>query len=198
MLPAVPRMAVVMMLSAPSRAPRFGSSLSRLAARRMMCNAANAEKDILRGVFQDHKDTIARIADMAEAASERWSVNVSPFLEPPALADALMVRVWILTVEAFPLSKSTRLPSDHRICSSCRSQVIGRMTDVEARPMGGYASAERCRLLLGRTEVLDGEDASTHIGVIEVAGNFLFDAATHRDFLGVRSPPLAHYATRAD
>lgn len=60
------------------------------------------------------------------------------------------------------------------------------MAEVEARPAGGYPNAERCRLLIGRAEVLDGEDPGTHVAVAEIQGNFLFDPATHRDFLGVR------------
>lgn len=66
------------------------------------------------------------------------------------------------------------------------TQVLGRMADVEGRAAGGYANAERCRLLLGRAEVLDGEDMGSHLAVAEVQGNFMFDPATHRDFLGVR------------
>ena len=35
--------------------------------------------------------------------------------------------------------------------------VIDRMADCEARPWGGYDRAERVRLILGRSEVLDGD-----------------------------------------
>ena len=83
---------------------------------------------------------------------------------------------------------------------------VGRMADCEARAWGGYERAERVRLVLGRTEVLDGEeegfaakiDESTGIvTLLDVQGNFLFDKADHRDFLGstlgagrVKRPPL--------
>lgn len=76
--------------SGRSRAPRFLCNVNG----RLLCNAAAAsEKDILRGVQPDNKDVVARISEMAENASERWSVAVSPFLEPPAMTDAMMVRL---------------------------------------------------------------------------------------------------------
>lgn len=168
----------------------------------MLCHAANAEKDILRGVQQEHREVVARVAENGEAAVERWSVYVTPFLEPPALADAMLAR-W--RAPQTPLRHTLRegvLSSSHRLGRSRRlaedrgtplppsaAQVVGRMAEAEARPAGGYPNAERCRLLVGRPEVLDGEDPGAHLAVAEVQGNFLFDPASHRDFLGVGSQP---------
>ena len=62
-----------------------------------------------------------------------------------------------------------------------------------------WAQAERCRLLLGPADVLEAEAAAVAEGdgaqptspqlaeavaALAVTGNFMFDAATHRDFLG--------------
>lgn len=61
-------------------------------------------------------------------------------------------------------------------------------SDVLAVPWGGYAQAERCRLLLGREELLAPLLAdpmqSSAVAALEVKGNFLFDPAKHPDFLG--------------
>ncbi|MEB3275165.1 MAG: photosystem II S4 domain protein [Prochlorothrix sp.] len=61
--------------------------------------------------------------------------------------------------------------------------VLNRLTEVAWIGYGGYAQAERQRLALGRSELpLDHEQVP--LAALSIAGNFLFDAATHRDFLG--------------
>jgi|APGre2960657444_1045066.scaffolds.fasta_scaffold35635_2 photosystem II S4 domain protein len=62
--------------------------------------------------------------------------------------------------------------------------AVGRLADCEARPWGGYEHAERVRLRLGRPEVLDETPLDGVVAVLNVQGSFVFDAATHRDFLG--------------
>lgn len=88
---------------APARLLRDGVALTsrilpanraRGGGARLLCQATSTEKDVMRGVSADHKEVVARVADLAESASDRWTCNVSPFLEPPALADALMVSSW--------------------------------------------------------------------------------------------------------
>ncbi len=62
-------------------------------------------------------------------------------------------------------------------------RVFERLTEVNVLPWGGYPQAERQRLAIARADIpLD----PTHVEVaaLEIAGNFLFDSATHRDFLG--------------
>ncbi|GAX74042.1 hypothetical protein CEUSTIGMA_g1492.t1 [Chlamydomonas eustigma] len=60
--------------------------------------------------------------------------------------------------------------------------------DVVVIPWGGYSQAERCRLLLGREEIMGAIRAdptqSTGVAALEVKGNFMFDPAKHPDFLG--------------
>jgi photosystem II S4 domain protein len=62
-------------------------------------------------------------------------------------------------------------------------QVFSRLTEVQMIAWGGYPQAERQRLALARPEIpLD----LSHVAVaaLDISGNFLFDTATHRDFLG--------------
>jgi photosystem II S4 domain protein len=62
-------------------------------------------------------------------------------------------------------------------------QVFSKMTEIQVLAWGGYAQAERQRLAIARTEIpLDQSMVS--LAAISIAGNFLFDAASHRDFLG--------------
>ncbi len=62
-------------------------------------------------------------------------------------------------------------------------QVCQRLTDVHLFAWGGYPQAERQRLAIARPELpLDPSQVS--VTVLDIAGNFLFDPATHRDFLG--------------
>lgn len=62
-------------------------------------------------------------------------------------------------------------------------RVFGRLTEVQLLAWGGYPQAERQRLAIARSELpLDISQAS--VAALDIAGNFLFDTATHRDFLG--------------
>ncbi|MEM9164111.1 MAG: photosystem II S4 domain protein [Cyanobacteria bacterium P01_F01_bin.4] len=61
--------------------------------------------------------------------------------------------------------------------------MLGRLTDVHAIAAGGYPQAERQRLLITRSE-LPLEGLEMPLAAVNIAGNFLFDTATHRDFLG--------------
>jgi photosystem II S4 domain protein len=57
------------------------------------------------------------------------------------------------------------------------------LTELTAVAWGGYPQAERQRLAIARTS-LNPDPASVPLAFIEIRGNFLFDTATHRDFLG--------------
>jgi photosystem II S4 domain protein len=62
-------------------------------------------------------------------------------------------------------------------------EVLTKLTEIHFVAWGGYAQAERCRLALARID-LPLETSNVELAAIDVAGNFLFDPATHRDFLG--------------
>jgi photosystem II S4 domain protein len=62
-------------------------------------------------------------------------------------------------------------------------RVFARLTDVTIVAWGGYPQAERQRCAIARSEV-PIDTSHVDLTVLEVAGNFLFDTATHRDFLG--------------
>ncbi|MGL5080787.1 MAG: photosystem II S4 domain protein [Microcoleaceae cyanobacterium] len=61
--------------------------------------------------------------------------------------------------------------------------IFSALTEVQLVAWGGYSQAERQRLAIARSEVpLDPENVE--LAALEIAGNFLFDTANHRDFLG--------------
>lgn len=61
--------------------------------------------------------------------------------------------------------------------------LLARLTEIHYLGWGGYPQAERQRLAIARQEVpLEGEQVP--LVALEIAGNFLFDPASHRDFLG--------------
>lgn len=62
-------------------------------------------------------------------------------------------------------------------------RMFSRLTDVQLQPWGGYPQAERQRVALARAE-LPLDTSQVAVTPLEIAGNFLFDPATHRDFLG--------------
>jgi photosystem II S4 domain protein len=62
-------------------------------------------------------------------------------------------------------------------------QMFGQLTEVEMLAWGGYPQAERQRVAIARSD-LPLDPSQVAVAAISVAGNFLFDPATHRDFLG--------------
>lgn len=61
--------------------------------------------------------------------------------------------------------------------------MFQRLTDVHMLAWGGYPQAERQRLAIARSE-LPLDQSHVPLALIAIAGNFMFDPATHRDFLG--------------
>ena len=62
-------------------------------------------------------------------------------------------------------------------------QTFGRLTEIELLAWGGYPQAERQRVGISRSEV-PFDHSQIQLVALDIAGNFLFDTATHRDFLG--------------
>ncbi|MDJ0590742.1 MAG: photosystem II S4 domain protein [Pleurocapsa sp. MO_226.B13] len=62
-------------------------------------------------------------------------------------------------------------------------EIFQNLTEIEALPWGGYTQAERKRIGLARPD-LPLDESQIELAVLDIAGNFLFDPATHRDFLG--------------
>ncbi|NCJ06034.1 photosystem II S4 domain protein [Synechococcales cyanobacterium C] len=62
-------------------------------------------------------------------------------------------------------------------------QVLAQLTELHWVRGGGYPQAERQRLAIARAE-LPLEASQVDLVALAIAGNFLFDPASHRDFLG--------------
>ncbi len=62
-------------------------------------------------------------------------------------------------------------------------RIFQRLTDVHLGAWGGYPQAERQRLAMARPD-LPLEVGDMPLTLLQVAGNFMFDPASHRDFLG--------------
>ena len=61
--------------------------------------------------------------------------------------------------------------------------AFAKLTDIHTIAGGGYPQAERQRMVIARSEIpLEGEKVP--LSALSIAGNFLFDTASHRDFLG--------------
>jgi photosystem II S4 domain protein len=61
--------------------------------------------------------------------------------------------------------------------------IFNRLTEVQILAWGGYPQAERQRVAIARPE-LPLDLSQVAIAVLDITGNFLFDPASHRDFLG--------------
>jgi photosystem II S4 domain protein len=62
-------------------------------------------------------------------------------------------------------------------------KMFARLTEVHLVAGGGYPQAERQRLAIARSE-LPLDLPQVPLAAVSITGNFLFDSATHRDFLG--------------
>ncbi|MEX0267693.1 photosystem II S4 domain protein [Leptolyngbyaceae cyanobacterium UHCC 1019] len=62
-------------------------------------------------------------------------------------------------------------------------KVFSQLTEVHIVAWGGYPQAERQRLAIARSDI-SLDPTQVELAALEIAGNFLFDPATHRDFLG--------------
>lgn len=131
----------------------------RVVGRHVSCSAKKsslaATNTLMAGIDPEHKEDVTRILELATRSQESWSPEISNFYSPAVVADAMM--------------------------------VLQRMSDIRCIAWGGYTRAERQRIIVGREEVLVGEviDFSEDmIAAVNVKGNFLFDSASHPDFLG--------------
>ena len=61
--------------------------------------------------------------------------------------------------------------------------LLAQLTEISAIAAGGYTQAERQRLALNRLE-MPLEESAVPLALLSISGNFLFDPASHRDFLG--------------
>jgi photosystem II S4 domain protein len=62
-------------------------------------------------------------------------------------------------------------------------QIFGRLTEIQYIAWGGYPQAERQRIGMVRSEI-PFDSSQIQVIALDIAGNFLFDPANHRDFLG--------------
>eukprot|EP01023_Acetabularia_acetabulum_P040863 TRINITY_DN3967_c0_g2_i2.p1 TRINITY_DN3967_c0_g2~~TRINITY_DN3967_c0_g2_i2.p1 ORF type:complete len:325 (-),score=48.68 TRINITY_DN3967_c0_g2_i2:97-1071(-) len=132
----------------------------RTKAFQVLCKSKNdkSREDLLKGVCEDTREAVSQVLEKSVRAVENWSKVTSNFLSPPEFQDAIM--------------------------------VLNKLSDVGVMSWGGYGQAERKVIIAGREDIIDGlhQNQPQHIFediiVVQVSGNFLFDPANHRDFLG--------------
>ena len=61
--------------------------------------------------------------------------------------------------------------------------IFRNLTEGQTITGGGYPQAERQRVAIHREEI-PCDNSQIPLALLDIAGNFLFDTATHRDFLG--------------
>jgi hypothetical protein len=156
------------------------------------------------------RQEVAAILEQAERAAARWELSVTPgFCSPPLAADALTALAQLADVEAFACGGYAQAEVCHaharirlRWCNDwcCRAQHTYMHVCAHMRTHETHIASEcpatptplcpqRCRLVLGREDMVnaarnDVDALSGVVAALDVAGNFMFDAATHRDFLG--------------
>ena len=137
------------------RRPRDRSTFRRSRVSTTPPEATPADVDaVIRRSDPHHRDEVARAVERAERARDRWTPETTGFLDPGAMASV-----------------------EEAVRAVCGDEVV-------VRAWGGFSSAERRRATMTRAESVDDEAMETTVRALRVEGNFMFDAATHRDFLG--------------
>lgn len=62
-------------------------------------------------------------------------------------------------------------------------EIFANLTEIKIIIWGGYTQAERQKIAIFREEIVC-DNSQIPLALLDIAGNFLFDTATHRDFLG--------------
>lgn len=62
-------------------------------------------------------------------------------------------------------------------------RLMSSLTEISSLAWGGYPQAERKRLAIARSD-LPLDQTQVELAAFSISGNFLFDPASHRDFLG--------------
>ena len=137
------------------RRPRDRSIFRRSRVSTTPPEATPADVDaVIRRSDPHHREDVARAVERAERARDRWTPETTGFLDPGAMASV-----------------------EEAVRAVCGDEVV-------VRAWGGFSSAERRRATMTRAESVDDEAMETTVRALRVEGNFMFDAATHRDFLG--------------
>ena len=155
-----------------------------------------AASGLLSGVHPDSVEAVARIVEKAQAASDQWRVETTAFLDPALAADALMCLERAADVAAFPWGGHARAERVRIITGrpetlgepweeggggegrdeALGDEALGDAAAATPRKKGAAFPADSFRALASDT---DGA-----VVFLDVRGNFVFDAADHRDFLG--------------
>ena len=108
----------------------------------------------LRAMPDDETRELDRVDELVERSLVSWQNESSKFLSP---------LVWTTAIEK-----------------------AKAMADVRMVAIGGHPNAERRIVVCGREESMFGVEESSTNGIcaMQVKGNFLFDRASHPDFLG--------------
>lgn len=130
------------------------------------------------GVRPENRKEVAAVLDKVDRAVASWSIVPTDFLTPPGSRSGRAgTPCWLVTGLCALLLDGKSLwqrlwwgRPTHDACACAvytdALAALGPLADVQGVPWGGYASAERQRLLLGREEVLDGIDLAESDSVI--------------------------------
>jgi photosystem II S4 domain protein len=150
---------------------------------------------LLSGVHPDSVEQVGRIVEKAQAASDRWGVEITGFLDPALAADAAMAIGRAADVTAMPWGGHVRAERVRLVMG--RKETLGEpweakeeQEETDGTTDGGEDVDTENRD--SNPSVSNSPDsfrqiASDENGVVvlvQITGNFLFDTADHRDFLG--------------
>ena len=145
--------------------------------------AGAAASGLLSGVHPDSVEAVAHIVEKAQVASDQWRVETTAFLDPALAADALMCLERVADVAAYPWGGHARAERVRLIIG--RPETLGEPWEERDGGDGDVAEVREAAPVPAEHSFRAlASDTDGAVVFLDVRGNFVFDAADHRDFLG--------------
>lgn len=149
---------------------------------------------LLSGVYPDSVEQCVQIIERAQSAADRWGVEVTGFLDPALVTDAAMCIARAADVTALAWGGHPRAERVRLVMG--RPETLGEpWSDTKDGEDNGDDFGDDVVTMDGDTNENNKAPpddsfrslASNENGIVillDISGNFVFDTADHRDFLG--------------
>jgi photosystem II S4 domain protein len=145
------------------------------------------QQQYLAGVAPENREDVAQLLELAERAGRGWSVVWSRFVTPPVAADALAAIAKLADVAAVPWggyggAERCRIAFGREELLGSAAAAVAAGGVIVTGEGGRHAGCDAGIVLLDTPAGIF--DDSPGVAALDISGNFMFDPATHRDFLG--------------
>lgn len=153
------------------------------------------KEQLLKGVSADNRGDVARILEQAERAETTWSTVFTDFYTPPVVADAVQALKLVPDILPTPwggydMAERKRIRLSRTDMPEDPAAEVLRFLSYHCVRNNSCdpCSCSHNSIVLASTgplpPVLLPAVQAAGVSALQVKGNFIFDSANHRDFLG--------------